>query len=79
VKNTQQKSSATFLLFFDKSAKNSASVSSGRWDFYRDTFAFCGRTFGQLATLPAGAYIALGLSPSGGMKAAGGLKLISDI
>jgi hypothetical protein len=30
VKNTQQKSSATFLPFFEKSAKRTAAVSSGR-------------------------------------------------
>jgi hypothetical protein len=54
VKNTQQKSSATFLQFFEKSAKNSAAVSSSRRDFYKATFAFSGRNFGQLATLKAG-------------------------
>jgi hypothetical protein len=47
-----KKSLATFLPVFEKSAKNLAAVSSGRWDFYGATFVFCGRNFVQLATLP---------------------------
>jgi hypothetical protein len=51
VTNTQQKSSATFLPFFDKSAKNSAAVSSGRrflWGHFcvlRPKFRPVGNTF----------------------------------
>jgi hypothetical protein len=53
VKTKLQKSSAPFLPFFDKkSAENSAADFLGRCDFCGATFAFCGRNFGRLATLP---------------------------
>jgi hypothetical protein len=45
------KSSAFFLSVLVKSAKNSATDFSGRWDFYWATFVFCGRNICQLATL----------------------------
>jgi hypothetical protein len=42
---------ATFLPLFVKYTKNSAADFSGRSYFYGATFVFCGRNFGQLATL----------------------------
>jgi hypothetical protein len=43
--------SASFRLFFDKSAKSSAPDFPGPIQFFSAPFVFCGRNFGPLATL----------------------------
>jgi hypothetical protein len=49
--NRLQKSSAPFRPFFGIFKENSAANFSGRTNFCRAPFEFCGRNFGPLATL----------------------------
>jgi hypothetical protein len=49
--NHLQKSSAPFSTLFGIFKENSTANFSGRTNFCRDPFEFCGRNFGPLATL----------------------------